>query len=456
MKVFNSLSNKKEILKPLRSGRVSIYTCGPTVYWTAHIGNLRTYIFEDIFKRTLLYNGYSVKHVMNVTDVGHLTGDSDTGEDKVELAAKKAGLTASAITHRYFKEFKDDLERVNVLMPDKFGWATKYIKEQKELVEVLYKKKYVYITEDGIYFDISRFDKYGVLGGVNKRLDKGQKSRLAEHGDKKHPFDFAVWKFSQGPHLQEWTSPLGIKKKGFPGWHLECSAIARAELGQPFDVHMGGVDHTTVHHNAEIAQSMAAYNRPLAKYWMHGEFLLVSGDKMGKSKQNIFTLSEVAEKGFDPLAFRYFLLTGHYRSQVNFSWSAVEGATQNLNKLRGYLMDREKGGKVVARYQKKFQAALNDDMNLPEALAVMWEMLKSSLSVADKQATLLDFDKVLGLDLDKVKPDVIPAAVKKLVEERNKLKAKKNYVAADIMRERIEKMGYTIMDTPEGQKIKRK
>ncbi len=393
---------------------------------------------------------------MNVTDVGHLTGDVDTGEDKVELAAKKAGTTASEVTHRYFKEFKQDLERTNVLMPDKFGWATKYIKEQKELVETLYKRKYVYITDDGIYFDITRFGDYGVLGGVSKRLDKGAKTRLAEHGEKRHPFDFAVWKFSMGPRLQEWTSPLGIKKKGFPGWHLECSAIARTELGQPFDVHMGGIDHTTVHHNAEIAQSVAAYSRPLAKYWMHGEFLLVSGDKMAKSTGNIFTLSEVVEKGFDPLAFRYLAMAAHYRSQLNFSWSGLEGAAQTLIKLRGYMMEREKGGKISLKHQKKFQVALNDDLNLPEALAAMWEMLKSNISVADKQATLLDMDKVLGLDLDKVKPDTIPAKVKKMVEERNKLKEKKNYVAADIMRERVEKMGYIIMDTPEGQKIKKK
>lgn len=446
MKLFNTLTNKKQSFKPLRTGKVSFYACGPTVYWSAHIGNLRTYLFEDILRRSLEYSGYKVHHIMNVTDVGHLVGDGDEGEDKVESAAKKEKTTVSEITKRYFGEFKSDLLLLNIQLPAKFAWASKYIPQQKALVERIFSKKYAYVTDDGIYFDTQRFGKYGRLGGLNKRDAEEQRSRTGLDPDKKHPFDFALWKFSHVPRLQEWTSPLKIKQKGFPGWHLECSAISTAELGQPFDLHAGGIDHVTTHHNNEIAQSEAAFGKPLANFWVHGEFLAMKDGKMSKSSGTTTLLSDLVAQGFDPPAFRYLVLTSHYRSRLTFSVEALQAAQTALGKLRGVFAVRAAGGKVVAKYQKKFAAAVADDLAMPEALTVVWGVVKSDLSVADKQATLLDFDRVLGLGLAGWKPEKVPADVKKLADERWKARAKKDWATSDALRSKIEEMGYEVKD----------
>lgn len=456
MKLFNTLGDKKQTFKPLRTGKVSFYACGPTVYWSPHIGNMRTYIFEDILRRTLEYGGYSVKHIMNVTDVGHLVGDADTGLDKVEEAARKEKVSASQVTKKYFDEFKENLKALNVLMPEKFAWATKYVPQQKELVERLYAKKYAYVTSDGIYFDTQKFTKYGRLGGFNKRKAEEQKNRVGLDPEKKHPFDFALWKFSDGPRLQEWTSPLNIKRKGYPGWHIECSAISVAELGQPFDIHTGGIDNIAPHHNNEIAQSEAAYGKPLANYWLHGEHLLMKDAKMSKSLGNVTTLNALMDQGTDPLAFRYLVLTSHYRNRLTFSAEALQAATVALDKLRSLFEKREKGGKVSTKFKKQFEAALFDDLNVAEGLATTWAVFKSDMPVADKQATILDFDRVLGLNLDKWKPVVIPIAVNQLADRREDARKKKDWAEADKMRAAIEKAGFEIKDTAEGYKLSKK
>lgn len=461
MKLFNTLTGKKQLFKPLRTGKVSFYACGPTVYSSPHIGHARMYLFEDVLRRTLEYMGYKVHHVMNVTDVGHLVGDGDLGEDKVESAAKKEGIRVSDITHKYFDEFKRDLKDLNIVMPDKFAWASKYIPQQKQLVERIYAKKYAYITSDGIYFDTQRFGKYGKLGGLDKRKAEESQSRTGVDPDKKHPFDFALWKFSHVARLQEWGSPLNIKQKGFPGWHLECSAISTAELGQPFDLHAGGIDHVTTHHNNEIAQSEAGYGKPLANYWVHGEHLLMKDTKMSKSLGNVTSLSSLKDEGFDPLAFRYLTLTTHYRTRLGFSKTALQASQTTLDKLRsmvGELRDasRSRAGKVVKKYQDRFAKAIGDDLNTAQGLAVMWEMLKSSGADADKWVTLVDMDRVLGLGLSVYREEKIPQSVLAMAREREKVRRDKDWAKSDKIRDEIQKAGYIIKDTPSGFEIKKK
>jgi cysteinyl-tRNA synthetase len=449
-RIYNSLSRKLETFKPLKKGKVSIYACGPTVYQTAHIGNLRTYIFEDILRRVLEYNGYQVKHVMNITDVGHLTSDEDEGLDKVELAAKKSGLSATKLTKYYADLFKKDLKSLNIEFPTKFAPATKYIKEQINLVKKLEKNGYTYETADGIYFDTKKFKQYGRLAKISKG-----KARVCHSKGKHSEADFALWKFSvKGEkRQQEWRSPWGV---GFPGWHLECSAISTKELGQPFDIHLGGEDHIAIHHNNEIAQSEAAYGKPLAKYFVHGAFMLIGKDKMSKSKGNFFTISDLEKSGFSPAAFRYLAVTSHYRSKLNFSESAMEGAQNSLHKLQDFFAVKKRGGKLLKTYQSKFLTAVNDNLNLPEAMKVVWEVIRSKANLADKQVTLLNFDKVLGLGLKNFKPTAIPIKIKKLADERQRARNKKNWAESDRLRKEIEYLGYEILDTEASYLLKPK
>lgn len=461
MKLYNTITGKKQVFKPLRTGKVSFYACGPTVYSSPHIGHARMYLFEDVLRRTLEYTGYVVHHVMNVTDVGHLVGDGDLGEDKVESAAKKEGIKVSDITRKYFDEFKRDLKDLNILMPSKFAWATKYIPQQKQLVERIYSKKYAYITEDGIYFDTQKFGKYGKLGGLDKRKAEESKSRTGVDPDKKHPFDFALWKFSHTPRLQEWSSPLKIKQRGFPGWHLECSAISTAELGQPFDLHAGGIDHVTTHHNNEIAQSEAGYGKPLANYWVHGEHLLMKDTKMSKSLGNVTSLSSLKDEGFDPMAFRYLTLTTHYRARLGFTKTALQASQTTLDKLRsmvGELRDanRSQAGKIVKKYQDRFVKAISDDLNTAQGIAVMWEMLKSNISDSEKYLTLLDMDRVLGLGLATYSVERVPKNILLLAKQREQARKNKDWSKSDMIRDEIQNAGYEIKDTAVGFELKRK
>mgnify|MGYP001576207797 CR=1 FL=1 len=473
VKIFNTLSLKKEFFKPTKNKKVGLYTCGPTVYNFAHIGNLRTFIFEDVLRRTLEYNGYKIKHVMNITDIGHLTSDADEGEDKMTKALKREGkpLTLEAmkeLADYYAKKFKEDISVLNIENPDIMPKASEHIKEDIEIIKKLEKNKFTYKTNDGIYFDTSKFKNYGKLG---KLKTKENKTRIEINPEKKNPSDFALWKFStQGGSAfggkLGWESPWG---KGFPGWHIECSAMATKYLGQPFDIHTGGIDHIPVHHQNEIAQSEAAYNKPLAKYWIHGEFLIIDSKKMAKSEGNFITLKTIKEKNFNPLAYRFLVLGTHYRKPLNFSWEALGSAQNGLKHLYNQVAHLEVNlpfGRFTSKlidkkFKEKFLKAINDDLNIPKVLAIVQELLKSRLITNDsKLTTLLDFDKVLGLklkeNLKKKKMEKIPKEIVELAEKREKARKEKNWQEADKLREKIKNLGYEIEDTLKGYELKKK
>jgi cysteinyl-tRNA synthetase len=462
LKFYNTLSKKKEIFQPLKNKKVGLYTCGPTVYYFAHIGNLRTYIFEDILKRVLEFNGYKVKHIMNITDVGHLTSDADTGEDKIEKEAKKEKKTAWEIAEFYTKAFKKDLKLLNIKEPDIWIKATDTIKEQIELIKILEKKGFTYKIKDGIYFDTSKLKTYGRLWPKKMKIKAGARVEMVP--GKKNPSDFALWKFTPpGVKRQmEWSSPWG---KGFPGWHTECVVMGIKFLGIPFDIHCGGIDHIPIHHTNEIAQAEAAFGKNLANFWLHGEFLMLKEGRMGKSEGNIIILEDLIKKGFNPLAYRYLCLTAHYRSQLTFSWKSLKSAQNALLNL--YQKIKEIYPKKIIQfsrpwklcyfkfYQRKFLDFINNDLNIPKALALMWQILKKeNLSNEEKYKILLEFDKVFGLNLDKIKPIKIPKKIEKLVKLREKYRQEKNWEKADKIRKSLQKLGYQIEDTKEGPKIK--
>ena len=463
LKFYNTLSRKKEVFKPLKNKKVGLYTCGPTVYYFAHIGNLRTYIFEDILKRVLEYNKYKVKHVMNITDVGHLTSDADTGEDKLEKEARKEKKTAWEIADFYTKHFKKDLKNLNIREPAVWIKATDTIKEQIDLIKLLEKKGFTYKIKDGIYFDTSKLKNYGRLWGSKKRKIKAG-ARVKMVPGKKHPTDFALWKFSpiRVKRQMEWNSPWG---KGFPGWHTECVVMGIKELGIPFDIHCGGIDHIPIHHTNEIALAEAAYNKILACFWLHGEFLILKKGRMGKSEGNIITLDDLIKKGFDPLVYRYLCLTAHYRSQLTFSFGNLKAAQNGFKKLSQRVIDLKQQspkieprriGKKAKNYQKKFLGFINNDLNIPKALALLWKMLDDkNLSEKEKYFLALEFDKVFGLGLAKKKKEEIPKQVRELVKKREEYRKKKQWQKADEIRKKVEKMGYKIEDTKKGAKIKR-
>jgi len=457
IKLYNTLKRKKEIFRPLKDKKVGLYTCGPTVYWYAHIGNLRTYIFEDILKRTLLYNNYKVKHIMNITDVGHLTSDADTGEDKMEKGAKREKKTVWEIAKFYETAFKKDLKNLNILPPTVWVKATTTIRDQINFIKLLEKKGFTYKIEDGIYFDSSKLKTYGRLWPKKMKLKAGARVEMVP--GKKHPTDFALWKLTPpGVKRQmEWSSPWG---KGFPGWHTECIVMSVKHLGIPFDIHCGGVDHILIHHTNEIAQAEAVYGKVLARYWLHGEFLLLKTGRMGKSEGNIIILNDLIKKGYNPLSFRYLCLTAHYRSKLVFSWESLKAAEITLKKLYQITSEIKSSLKKVKltqkgkSYQKKFLKFINNDLDTPKASGLMWKMLDDKeISDKEKYALLIDFDRVFGLGLNKIKKTKIPQKILKLVEKREKLRTQKKWKEADLIREKIQKAGYKIEDTPEGPKI---
>jgi len=455
--LYNTLSRSKEVFKPVRKKEVGLYTCGPTVYFFAHIGNLRTYLFEDILKRVLTYNKYKVKHVMNITDVGHLTSDDDTGEDKMEKGAKRENKTVWEVARFYTKAFKNDLKLINIKKPSVFIKATDTIKEQIKLIEKLEKKGFTYKVLDGIYFDSSKLPSYGRLWGKKeKQLKAG--ARVEMVAGKKNLTDFALWKFTlPGEKRQmEWSSPWG---KGFPGWHTECVVMGIDNLGIPFDIHCGGIDHIAIHHTNEIAQAEAAYGQVFANYWMHGDFLVLKEGKMSKSLGNIVLLSTIIEKKFSPLAYRYLVLNAHYRSRLTFSWEAMANAQNSLNNLYEKVSEIKSEKKIKStkngkKYQDKFLSAINDDLDMPKALAIMWHLVKDeTISDQEKYQLLIQFDKVFGLGLDKVKKTRIPKKIKELVNKRENYRLEKNWARADQMRKEIESLGYGIEDLGQGAKI---
>ncbi|MFA6490282.1 MAG: cysteine--tRNA ligase [Candidatus Magasanikbacteria bacterium] len=458
IRFYNTLNRKIEDFKPIKK-TIGLYTCGPTVYNYAHLGNLRAFIFEDVLKRVLLYSGQKVKHIMNITDVGHLVGDTDTGEDKMEKGAAREGKTAWDIAEFYTKAFFNDLNELNILSATKYPKATDHIEEQIALIKKLEKKGFTYKTSDGIYFDTSKLKDYGKMALLaGQKLEAGAR---VDMGEKKNPTDFALWKFSpkNTERQMEWGSPWGI---GFPGWHIECSAMAAKYLGQPFDIHCGGVDHIQIHHTNEIAQSEAAEGKQLANYWLHSEFLVLGKDKMAKSGSNFITISALKEKGINPLAYRYFVLQTHYRKQLAFSFEALQAAETGLKNLYQTAAKIKRNSSVI-KEEKIIEEVENEfynDLNLPAALGLIWEALKS-LKINYK--TLLKFDEVLGLDIDENvkkiensnKVQAIPEEIKNLVLKRDEARRNKNWQDSDILRDKLEDLGYQVEDSKDGTKVRK-
>ncbi len=457
--LYNSLTRRKEEFKPLNPPNVGFYTCGPTVYDYDHIGHAWNYTFADILRRVLEYNGYSVKHIMNITDVGHLVSDSDTGEDKLEKGARREGKTVWEIARYYTDIFLANREKMNMLAPAVICKATDHIPEMIALIKKIEAKGAAYRTGDGLYFEISRFPAYGRLSGNTlENLKAG--ARVEINPEKKHPADFALWKFGSptgGQKRQmEWNSPWG---KGFPGWHIECSAMSMKYLGETFDLHTGGEDNKFPHHECEIAQSETATGKTFVNYWMHTKFLMVNGEKMSKSLNNFFKISDIIEKGLNPLALRYLFLTAHYRTNLNFTWESLQGAQNALNNLRKAVAeyDEPKNTRGCVQFEKEFLDAINDDLDLPKTMAIVWAVIKSHYPSAAKKKTLLKFDRVLGLNLDRIKKEIIeiPEEIKKLAADREQARQEKNWKKSDELRKKIENAGFSVEDTAKGPKIKK-
>ena len=450
LKLYNTLTRKKEKFVPIKKGQVGMYVCGPTVYWYQHIGNLRTYIFSDLLRRILEFNGYAVKEVMNVTDVGHLTSDADTGEDKMEKAAKRENKKASDIADYYLKLFKEDFKKLNISEPDVWAKATEHIKEQIDLIKKLEMRNYTYNTSDGIYFDSTKFKNYGKLAKLNiKKLKAGKRIDI---GGKKNKTDFALWKFSGNEkRQQEWESPWGV---GFPGWHIECSAMSMKYLGEHFDIHTGGMDHIPVHHTNEIVQSEAATGKKFVNYWMHAGWLLSKGKKISKSSGGLYTISELEKKGFDALSFRYLALTTHYKKPLDFSLNNLESAQTSYKRLKNIISEMKDDERKDEIYLKKFEEAINDDLNMPEALQVLWKLVRDK-KAKGKIKTIKKIDEVFGLGLLKREKVNIPAEVIKLVKERESARKKKDFNKADELRKKIQGMGYSVDDTDKGSVVRK-
>ncbi|MDO8424286.1 MAG: cysteine--tRNA ligase [bacterium] len=443
IKLYNTLSGKLETFDPINPGEVKMYHCGPTVYDYIHIGNLRSFLLADILRRTFEFLGFTVKQVMNITDVG-IGGNNDEGEDKIIKGLKREGKTVSMQSMKelgdfYTERFKEDIGKFNIKMPDVLPKASEHIEEQINLIKVLEEKGFIYKTSDGVYFDTSKDPRYGRLG----KLGKEQESRIA-NSEKRNARDFALWKFNGNLGFQ---SPWG---QGFPGWHLECSVMSTKYLGQPFDIHTGGIDLAPIHHNNEIAQSESACDCALANYWLHNEFVNVADGKMAKSEGTGITLSEIINNNFSPLAYRYFLLMAHYRTPVNFTWEALEAAQNAYRKLKEFVSSLSNNIPTFSRmseYQDEFKNAIENDLNTPEALAVAWKLVKDeSVSPADKRAALLEFDKVLGLDLEHNEFLKVPQNIIELGEKRQVAKDSRDFAEADKIRKEIESQGYEIRD----------
>jgi len=460
LKLYNTLTRKKEEFKPIKKGSVGLYCCGPTVYWHQHIGNLRTYIFEDILKRVLMYNGFKVMHVINVTDVGHLTSDADVGEDKLLKALKREGLPLTQeamlkLADKYFGEFKKDFERLNIIMPDVWCKATEHVPEMIELVKKIEKNSYTYSTSVGLIYDTSKFKDYAKLGRLNlEEIKKGARGK--EDPERKHPSDFALWISNQPNHIMLWDSPWG---KGFPGWHLECAAMSMKYLGEQFDIHCGGKEHIQVHHTNEIAEAEAATGKKWVNYWLHAEWLVIPKGKMSKSKGEFFTVSNLVERGYDPLAYRYFCYTAHYRTPLTFSWEALDSAKAAYDNFKNRIIEMKEdlsSKQKDNKYKEQFTEAINDDLNIPVAMSVVWNLIKDKeLGNKEKYRLLLDFDKVLGFDIQDFKRAEISDDFQKLVDEREAARKAKDFKKADELRDKLKDMGIVLEDTPQGVRWKR-
>ena len=458
--LYNTLGREKQEFIPIKDGKVGVYCCGPTVYNYAHIGNLRAYFFEDILKRVLLYNGYEVTHIVNITDVGHLVSDDDEGEDKMEKGSRREGKTVWEIADYYAETFIKDIQDLNILLPTKWCKATDNIKEQINLIECLEKKGFTYVTSDGVYFDTSKFENYGKLALLDvEGLEEGK--RISFSDEKRNKTDFALWKFSPKDQKRqmEWESPWGI---GFPGWHIECSAMSMKFLGKTFDIHCGGIDHIPIHHTNEIAQAEACTGKQFVRYWLHGEFLIEEKGKMSKSKDEFLRLPVLIEKGYSPMDYRYLLLMTHYRKKIKFSFKNLDAARNGLNNLKEITSEVKKvsGEKEIksektAEYKNKFIEYINDDLNVSEGLALLWEVLKNdNLNSGEKLYLIIDFDKVLGLRLNEVAAagmEEIPEEILALIEKRKQARVSKDFAASDKIRDEIKALGYEILDKKGGE-----
>ncbi len=454
LRLYDTYTRRIREFHPINPPNVGLYTCGPTVYDYAHIGNLRTYIFEDLLRRVLEFNGYKVTHVMNITDVGHLVSDADTGEDKMEKGSRRTGKSAWEIADQYTKAFQNDMHHLNMIEPTIWCKATDHIQEQIDLVMCIEEKGFTYRTSDGIYFDTSKQPDYGFMA----RLDvEGLQAGLRiDMGEKHNPTDFALWKLSpkDKKRQMEWDSPWGV---GFPGWHIECSAMSAKYLGTYFDIHCGGEDHISVHHTNEIAQTEACYGTRLANFWMHGYFLQIEEDRMSKSSGEFLRIQSLIDRGYDPLSYRYFVLNANYRSKLTFAWEGLDGAQTSLERLRNAVYDLGEPGTVDEEYVDKFTDQVNDDLNMPRALAVTWDLVRSDLPDPTKKATLQIFDSVLGLNLISWQPkeESIPEDILGLIDQRQKARENKNWAEADEIRDQLATAGYQVKDTPDGPQVKR-
>lgn len=455
MKLYNTKSRSIEEFTPLKEGVVTMYACGPTVYDFTHIGHMRKYIGDDILRRTLSYLGYEVKHVMNITDVGHLTNDSDQGDDKFEGKAKAEGKSVWDIAKFYTEYFNKTIKAVNILFPTIQPKATDHIPEQIKLVEGLISKGFAYETDEAIYFDVTKDPHYGELSG-QKLSDKeiGARDEVVVDKDKRHPADFVLWfklvgKFTD--HIMHWPSPWG---DGFPGWHIECSAMSMKYLGETIDIHTGGIDHIPVHHENEIAQSECATGHEFVRFWVHHEFLNVDGEKMSKSKHNFYTLDDIQSRNIDPIAMRILVMGTSYRKPLNFTWESLESANKTLNRIRSFGAKSGTGGKVVDKYKNSFLEAISEDLNMAKALAVIFEILNDkNHDKKDLWATLLDLDQVLGLNLKDIPIFTITVEAQNLVLKRDKARTEKDFITSDKLRLELESLGYEVLDTPNGTKL---
>ena len=455
--LYNTLTRKKEIFKSIEDKKAKIYSCGPTVYYYAHIGNLRAYLFMDTLRRVLKYNGYELTHAMNITDVGHLVSDADEGEDKMLKAARRENKDPYEIANFYTEKFLADIDSLNISRPEIICKATEHIKEMEHYVQEIIKNGYTYDTKSTIYFDTSKLDKYGVLSNIKIDEQKAG-ARVDFDEEKKNTTDFALWIKAPENHLMKWDTFWG---KCYPGWHLECSAMSRKYLGENFDIHTGGIDHIPIHHENEIAQSKGATGKMPANYWMHCEFLLVNGGKMSKSLNNLYTLKDLEEKGFSPLDYRMFNFSSHYRNKINFTFEAMEAAKAALKRLKEGYKAHDQGNadieeKIIAEYEQRFLEAINDDLNMPVAMSVVWEVVKNPNKSKQLAELLKKFDLVLGLKIDEEdKAEELPQEILELVEQRKQARSNKDWAKSDELRDLISSKGYIVKDSKEGMTVEK-
>lgn len=455
LKLYNTLTKSKEVFEPINSEKVRIYSCGPTVYKNATIGNMRTNIFQDVLRRVLKYNGYKIKHAMNITDVGHLVSDGDEGEDKMLKSAREEHKSPMQIAEYYTKLFLDDLKDLNIETPEIICKATDHIKEMLEYVEKLVENGYAYETTNTVYFDVSKLDKYPILTNAEVENQKAG-ARVDIDPEKRNPYDFALWIKAPENHLMKWDSPWG---PSYPGWHIECSAMGQKYLGEQFDIHTGGIDLIPTHHENEIAQSKGRCGKIPARYWMHGEYLLINGGKMSKSLGNVYLVKDIKEKGYEPVVYKLFSYSCHYRNKLNFTWEGMEAASKSLERLRNSYQinlngsdeltkeDKEKLSKI----EENFHEAINDDLNMPLAMSYVWEAAKFEKKNLEVAKLLEKFDTVLGIKIDKVnsEKEEIPEEIMQIVEQRKEARKNKDFAKSDELRDELIKRGYTVKDTKE-------